>query len=112
MAAEPSQTTRITRPAEAAGPSGPVGSVGPNGVADPLLTAVEVAKLLRVTTGWLYAETRAGRVPHVRLGRYVRYRRSGIERWLATLERESTRPVTQAPVSDLRPAARARARRR
>lgn len=56
---------------------------------DPLLTAEEVATLLRVTKAWVYAETRAKRIPHVPLGRYVRYRRSAVLQWLGALERES-----------------------
>jgi len=56
---------------------------------DPLLTAGEVASLLRVTKAWVYAETRASRIPHVPLGRYVRYRRSAVLRWISALEQES-----------------------
>ena len=41
-------------------------------VTDRLLTADEVAAMLRVTKAWVYAETRRGDLPHVRLGRYVR----------------------------------------
>jgi excisionase family DNA binding protein len=51
-----------------------------------LLTAREVAILLRVTTQWVYNATRHGDVPHVRLGRYVRYRRDAIEAWLTASE--------------------------
>ncbi len=58
--------------------------------AETLLTADEVASLLRVTRGWVYAETRARRIPHVRLGRYVRYRRSAVEAWVDRLEASST----------------------
>lgn len=58
--------------------------------ADALLTADEVAELLRVTRGWIYAETRAGRIPHVRLGRYVRYRRAAVDAWVDELEASST----------------------
>jgi excisionase family DNA binding protein len=47
-----------------------------------LMLASEVAELLQVTTGWVYAETRRGGLPHIRLGRYVRYRRSAIQAWL------------------------------
>lgn len=43
---------------------------------DDLLTADEVAAMLRMKRAWVYAETRRGSLPHVRLGRYVRYRRS------------------------------------
>ena len=52
-----------------------------------LLVASEVAMLLRVTTAWVYAETRANRLPHVRLGRYVRYRAATIDDWIAEEER-------------------------
>jgi excisionase family DNA binding protein len=56
---------------------------------DPLLTAEEVAGLLQVTTAWVYAQTRARRIPHVPLGRYVRYRQSAVLEWLTELERQS-----------------------
>ena len=60
--------------------------------ADRLLVAAEVAEILQVTPAWVYAETRRNRLPHVRLGRYVRYRRSAIERFLADAEAASVRP--------------------
>lgn len=53
---------------------------------DDLLTAEEVAALLRVTTGWVYAQTRSRRIPHLRLGRYVRYRRQALEAWMRDVE--------------------------
>lgn len=56
-------------------------------VVDPLLTADEVAAFMRVTRSWVYAETRRNALPHLRLGRYVRYRRSAIEQWLEGAER-------------------------
>lgn len=77
-------------------PREPLGSPTSDGGTDQVLTADEVAALLRVTKGWLYAETRAGRIPHLRLGRYVRYRRSAIERWLDGLEQGSLRPLVGA----------------
>ena len=54
---------------------------------EPLLVASEVAAMLRVTTGWVYAQTRAGRMPCVRLGRYYRYRAAAIQAWLEEVER-------------------------
>lgn len=54
---------------------------------DKLLTADEVADLMRVTRAWVYAETRRDAIPHLRLGRYVRYRRGAIEAWMRTVER-------------------------
>jgi excisionase family DNA binding protein len=55
-----------------------------------LLTAEEVAALLRVTPAWVYAETRGRRIPHIRLGRYVRYRHEAIFLWMDELEGRST----------------------
>lgn len=55
-----------------------------------LLTAEDVAALLRVTPAWVYAETRGHRIPHIRLGRYVRYRREAIFLWMDELEGRST----------------------
>jgi excisionase family DNA binding protein len=52
-----------------------------------LLTADEVAERLRVTKCWIYSEVRAGRLPHVRLGRYVRFRAPAIDAWIEQIER-------------------------
>lgn len=53
---------------------------------DRLLTAVEVADWLGVSTGWIYREVRLDRMPHVLLGRNVRFRREAIESWLCNRE--------------------------
>jgi excisionase family DNA binding protein len=57
------------------------GSRPPSG-SEPLLEAGDVAQWLGVTVSWVYAETRAGRIPHITVGRFYRYRRTSIERWL------------------------------
>ncbi len=50
---------------------------------DRLLIAAEVAELLAVPVRFVREQTRAGRIPHVRIGlRYVRYRREAIEEWV------------------------------
>jgi excisionase family DNA binding protein len=54
------------------------------------MTADEVAERLGMSRDWVYAEVRAGRIPHVRLGRYVRFRESSIADWV----REIEAPVT------------------
>ncbi len=61
--------------------------------ADTLLTAEEVAALLQVTCAWVYAQTRRHRIPHLRLGRYVRYRREALDAWMRQVEMTSTSPV-------------------
>jgi excisionase family DNA binding protein len=52
-----------------------------------LLEVEDIADILGMTTDWVYREVRADRLPHIRLGRYVRFRRESIEAWLAASER-------------------------
>ncbi len=47
---------------------------------DMLLKAEEVAQILRVPKSWVYSHLQ--KLPAIRLGRYVRFRRSDIERFL------------------------------
>jgi excisionase family DNA binding protein len=56
-----------------------------------LLTADEVADRIGMSAGWVWKETRAGRIPHVALGRYYRYRPEAIEDWLRDIESSSVR---------------------
>jgi excisionase family DNA binding protein len=54
-----------------------------------LLTVDDVAERLGVTKDWVWAKARAGRIPHVQLGRYRRFREEALEEWLDELERRS-----------------------
>ena len=47
-----------------------------------LLTAKEVGELLQLNASWVLDAARRNAIPHVRLGRYVRFRRTDIETWL------------------------------
>lgn len=64
-----------------------------------LLKADQVAARLAVPKSWVYAETRAGRMPHVKLGRYYRYRQDAIDAWVLDLERGPTPYRKYAPGS-------------
>ncbi len=55
--------------------------------ADPeaLLTAQEVAELLNVPVSWVYERTRrrgAGRLPHLKLGKYLRFEEQAVREFL------------------------------
>jgi len=54
-----------------------------------LLTVDDVADRLGVTKDWVWAQARAGRIPHVQLGRYRRFREEALEKWLDELESRS-----------------------
>ncbi|MGH2987333.1 MAG: helix-turn-helix domain-containing protein, partial [Solirubrobacterales bacterium] len=47
-------------------------------MSDRLLTAADVAELLSVPVSWVREHTRSGLIPHVQLGRYVRYRQETV----------------------------------
>jgi excisionase family DNA binding protein len=46
-----------------------------------LLTPEQAGELLAVPPSWLLREARAGRVPHVKLGRYVRFPPDELQAW-------------------------------
>ena len=50
-----------------------------------LVDAKEIAALLGVPTSWIREHTRQGEIPHVPLGRYVRYREADVLAWVDTL---------------------------
>jgi excisionase family DNA binding protein len=77
-------------------PQAPVGALG------RLLQAHEVADLLAVPVTWVREATRAGRLPHIQLGRYVRYEREALLAWLA--EQSTGRPPRPSVRPDGQPA--------
>jgi excisionase family DNA binding protein len=46
------------------------------------LTVQEAADLLRVPVSWVYERTRTNSVPHVKLGKYLRFDRDELNAWL------------------------------
>lgn len=47
-----------------------------------LLDAAGAAELLGVPESWIRSQARAERIPHLRLGRYVRFDRDELGAWL------------------------------
>lgn len=59
----------------------------PDYLPDRLLTAAQVGDLLQVNSRWVLDAARRNAIPHIRLGRYVRFRRQDIETWLSEQRR-------------------------
>ncbi len=55
----------------------------PPPAATPLLNAQQAAELLGVPPSWVLAQARRDSIPHVRLGRYVRFRADDLDAWAA-----------------------------
>ncbi len=56
-----------------------------------LLTAGEVAELLRLPVSTVYELARTGRLPHLRIGRAMRFSRDDLETYLADVCRSVPR---------------------
>jgi excisionase family DNA binding protein len=56
-----------------------------------LLTAEEVAALLGIGVDWVWEQARKRQIPHIRLGRYRRFRRQAIQEWLEAIEISAAR---------------------
>jgi excisionase family DNA binding protein len=52
------------------------------------LTIDEAAALLRVPKSWLYARTRTNTVPHVKLGKYLRFDQQEFLTWARQFRRD------------------------
>jgi excisionase family DNA binding protein len=61
-------------------------------VIDRLLDAKDIAERLRVPESWVRESARSGAIPHVRLGRYIRFDLEDVERWLEECKQPG-RPV-------------------
>lgn len=54
-----------------------------------LLTAAEVALVLKVPVSWIYDRTRLrgpGRIPHIKLGKYLRFDANEVRTWLSRFQ--------------------------
>jgi len=47
-----------------------------------LLTLDEVCTWLKVPRSWVYRQTREGTIPFVKLGKYLRFFKPQLEKWL------------------------------
>ena len=77
------QPIEITRPKPAA-----VQDMSAKRTFDELMTSEQLAERLNVPPSWVRSRTRARtpkdeRIPHVPLGRYIRFEWSAVQRWLA-----------------------------
>ena len=53
-------------------------------MSDRLLDAAELSELLNVSERWVREQTRSGAIPHVRLGRFVRFDLDDVLEWVET----------------------------
>ena len=62
----------------------------PSEFGEELLTVSQIASALKVPVSWVYERTRrsgSDRIPHLKLGKYLRFRWSAVRQWLEGLSR-------------------------
>ncbi len=67
-------------------------------LSEPLLDATVAAHLLGVRPSWIYEAVRAGRIPHLKVGRHIRFLRSDLEGWVLSKRVTARIPAPAARV--------------
>lgn len=63
---------------------------------EPLLTVKTLAKYLQVSEQWVYERVHLKEIPHLKVGKFPRFKRSDIDRWLDTLKIPVSNPLSSA----------------
>jgi len=67
--------------------------INPFGKREPILVSVnDAAHLLNLSKSYIYRETRAGNIPHVKIGSRVLFRVADLDEWI-----ETQNPASQEP---------------
>ena len=56
-----------------------------------ILTLDEISKYLKISKSTIYMLTSNSRIPHFKVGKQLRFRKSGIDKWADELESTSKR---------------------
>ena len=60
------------------------------GVEDEILDVKGLSEYLRVDPSWIYKQVSLKAIPHFKSGKYVRFKKSSIDKWI---ENRSVRPM-------------------
>jgi excisionase family DNA binding protein len=64
-------------------------------VEDAILTPDQLAGYLHVTKQWVYERVHLGEIPHTKVGKYLRFRKSAIEKWIETQSAPAVSPLSR-----------------
>ena len=71
-----------------------IASTGKSGD-DDILDVQGLADYLKVKKQWVYERVHYNTIPHYKVGKYPRFRKSEIDQWLQTMERGKGRKPTK-----------------
>ena len=64
------------------------------GIEDPIYDVEGIAEYLDVSAGWVYERTCRNEIPFFKMSRFVRFRKSEIDRWLSSLKIPTMKPLS------------------
>ncbi len=66
---------------------------------DRLYDVQELAEYLSVSTQWIYERVQLKEIPYIKVGKLLRFRKSGIDTWLDSLKVPPMNPLSSVPKS-------------
>jgi excisionase family DNA binding protein len=66
-------------------------------VIEPYKDIREIGRFTGLPLSWLYSKAAAGEIPHIKAGKYLRFRLSEVEAWLAQHRRGDNGHATSRP---------------
>ena len=68
---------------------------------DAILTPQQLAEYLRVSRQWVYERVSLGEIPHIKVGKYLRFRKSHIDNWIESQFIPASNPLSR-PLKELK----------
>ena len=63
---------------------------------DKLFTVDSLSEYLEVSKGWVYERTHLKEIPYMKVGRFPRFRKRDIDKWLDSLKTPSLGPLSRS----------------
>jgi excisionase family DNA binding protein len=63
---------------------------------DDILTPEQLAEYLQVSKQWVYERVSLGEIPHTKVGKYLRFRKTAIEKWIESQSIPATNPLSRS----------------
>jgi len=63
---------------------------------DDILTPEQLAEYLQVRKQWVYERVSLGEIPHAKVGKYLRFRKTAIQKWIESKSVPAVNPLSRS----------------
>ena len=67
-----------------------------NKTQDDIFTSDQLAGYLQVRKQWVYERVSLGEIPHTKVGKYLRFRKSAIDKWIESQSVPAVNPLSRS----------------